>query len=104
MPEYKEQVVDGVSRCRASSITFSNPINGLPLASFNEEELTTLSNGQILSRPLGQLSACFSESESFQLLGQDNSPTGQSMTHGELLLVLRSLYLHHAMQRDGGVF
>lgn len=58
-PNYNEQPVDGAEYQRTCRITIDNPRGGIPSAMTVEENVTTLSNGKVISELAGNLYITF---------------------------------------------
>lgn len=101
MSYYQEQSLTGQEWQRAARIEIGNPYNEIPWISFQEERITLLDNGRRINTPVGNLCGHMSDpSIEFDLVHPvDGSPLGTA-TYGQLQVLLYSLYLHLAANRD----
>lgn len=68
---------------------------------FVQEDVIEKDGGAIESEPAGEFELDFNATTTFPLLRlQDGQPTGQTMTHRELLAALYSLYRAAATERN----
>ena len=100
MPDYKEQTVTGVSWQRCCRVVIDNPVGQIPQAFFYEEEVVNLPSGQV-KRHLGQMVESFSDpSKMFDLINPATGDIIGSATYQDLYILLHSLYMSLAHQRD----
>lgn len=88
--------ISGSKWVRCHTVNISNELNGPKIITFLQEQVFDL--GSDILRQYGD--ACqveFDEAQSFELLDENNQPTGQTMTHGDLYQALRSLYYKTAI-------
>lgn len=110
---YKETNLVGISWTRCKSITITNPLANdptprpavqqppKPIALFNEETVTQLSNNSISKQDLGYCSTEFNPTSTIPLIDLDTGlPTGEIITHAKLYTILYSLYMQAALDRD----
>ena len=98
--DYQGKTISGTSRRRANAVHLANPNTGVPSATFAEEELITFDGGQTLTNSLGQFCEVFDPTDTFQLLDENDLPTGATMTQLDFMLAVKSIYLHCARRRD----
>lgn len=97
---YRETTVTGISWQRANRVTIDNPLGGIPLIHFVEEEVVALADGHI-TRPLGAVMERMTDPDAaFPLLIPDTGQVVGEATYGQVYALLHSLYLHLATQRD----
>jgi len=97
---YNQTQISGQSWQRAKKITIQNELNQLPFFEFEEEKIVIVDN-DVISKPCGVLAFDVVDTDSFDLLNpQTGEPSGQTMTMAQLRLILTSLYLHKAQERD----
>jgi hypothetical protein len=108
MSNYNESEVTGVKWTRSSGGQFSNPYQGVPSISFQEEELITFSDGSVIKQPSNSpythLSTSMTDqSREFDLL---NPMTGEVIgvsKFQDVFVILHSLYMSLAKDRDGKI-
>lgn len=93
IPNYKEAAVAGTKRVRCSHITLYNNTNNDHHASFHEEEILELGDGEVIARPKGQLSVSV-DAEKTIAVGD------KTFTYGEVYGLLTLIYLQEAAERD----
>lgn len=98
---YQESAVTGTKWKRCVRLVCGNPYGGTPVVSFEEEEAVNVGD-KTLTFPIRDVFIKpFSAAGSFALLNPlTGIPTGQTMTHAELIGVLYSLYIACATERD----
>lgn len=101
MTTYKESVVDGNKWTRCCMMIIDNTFNRVPAVEFVEEERMVI-DGEDFSKSLGSIRISFTDHmKEVELLDpMTDVPTGNFLTHGELYVALRSLYLAEAVARD----
>lgn len=108
MPDYKETTVQGRSWQRCNQITFRNPVQGAPSASFDEEVVTTLAD-RVIVEPMrmmasampGGIHTIYKPEATFPLLNPETGePTGKQMSQQDIYVALYSLYMQQAAKRD----
>lgn len=99
MADYKQEEITGSAWQRAHRIVLDNPIGQLPVATFFEQQAINI-GGEIITREAGALFSQFDPVATFAVLDESLQPTGQTMTQADLLVAMRSLYIHLAQQRD----
>lgn len=110
---YKETNLTGTSWTRCKSITITNPLANdptpgpavqqppKPIALFNEETVTQLSNNSVSKQDTGYCSTEFNPISTIPLIDTETgAPTGETITHAELYRILFSLYMQTATSRD----
>jgi hypothetical protein len=107
MADYNESTVAGSKWTRCYRIQIDNKSGAVPTVLFFEEDRIQLEDGTAISKGRGMITALFDSPEkSFPLLDPvtseplltDGEPI--TMSHGELYVALRSLYLDRAVARD----
>jgi hypothetical protein len=100
MSKYKESDVLGSRYIRANQIQIQNELEKQSIT-FSEQEIINIGDGEVLKRNVGSLSAVFTPEPEFPLLNPETGePTGQTMSYGAVYVVLHSLYIHLATERD----
>ena len=112
---YQQTTVSGTSWVRCKSITISNPLAGHeevrpitgetigPAAVFTEEKVITL-DGADIRTDFGSCAKAFDPATLITLLNPDTGlPTGATVSHGELYVILYSLYIQTAAERDAAI-
>lgn len=102
MSDYNASIVSGQAWQRTHRIVFENPVGAVPTAVFFEQQAIAVGD-EIITRERGVLSATFDSAATFDVLDEDLQPTGKTMTQADLLVAMRSLYLHLAQQRDADI-
>lgn len=103
MADYKQQNLTGQRWTRAFRVLIENPFGGVPSITFNEEGITTLSDGSVVNSPCGSVGMQFTDPTAVVQLRDPvtNEPIdGAFMTHGQIYAALSSLYLAAAEARD----
>lgn len=99
--KYKETTVNGNSYIRPKLLHFTNEVELPPSAVIVEEQLTTLSDGTVLKKDLGNLPVTYDPSATFPLLNPTTGePTTTTLTHADFYSIMYSLYVHVATLRD----
>lgn len=103
MANYKESNVTGVTWQRCNRIDIRNPYEEPKFAVFLEEEVTELANGKTVKTPVGQILGEFTEPST--VVNLINPETGDSLnssvTYQDIYVILHSLYIKLATERDG---
>ena len=102
---YKETTVTGASWVRANSVTVHNPLGGTGTIRFNEERVIVLEDKSIFE-PVGSVQERLTEDKRSKVFALKHPETlevvGQA-TYEQVYLLLHSLYLHLAAERDASV-
>lgn len=99
---YKETTVTGSSWVRANSVTVHNPLGGTGAIRFNEERVIVLED-KTISEPVGSVQDRLTEdkrSKVFDLKHPETLEVVGQATYEQVYLLLHSLYLHLAAERD----
>jgi hypothetical protein len=101
MPNYKEAEVTGTQWTRAKTVIVNNNFNETPRILFAEETRLTMGASSIEIPGLNSSVGCnFDPVKTFDLLNpEDNSVIG-SASHAEVQVILYSLYMALAAERD----
>lgn len=103
MANYKHKEITGSQHKRANRVVIDNPYMGPVVITFDEEEVITIDN-QNITRSTGSLRKIFTEDKGktkFKLASPvDNSPLEQEATYQDVYILVHSLYLHLAEERD----
>jgi hypothetical protein len=102
MADYNESTVAGSKWTRCYRLQIDNKSGATPKVVFFEEDRIQLEDGSSISTNRGAIHVAFESPEkSFPLLDPVTSdPLNMTMTHGEVYVALRSLYLALALERD----
>ena len=99
---YKETTVAGASWVRANSVTVHNPLGGTGTIRFNEERVIVLED-RTISEPVGYVQESLTadkRSKVFDLKHPDTLEVVGQATYEQVYLLLHSLYIHLAAERD----
>lgn len=110
MANYKEVDLAGVSWIRCRNITITNPVTGtigpttgnltVPTAYFQEEKVLSIDGVQNTI----DVGSCVKQFNPTDIINIRNPETGElvgtTATHGDLYVLLYSLYLQTALERD----
>jgi hypothetical protein len=97
---YRETPVAGTGWTRSNGVNISNPYNGMPVISFQEEQILEV-NGTTFVKPLGQLTENFADpSKQFDLVNPADGMVIGTASYMEIYLILYSLYLKLTTERD----
>ena len=110
MANYKETDLAGVSWVRCKNITITNPLDGtmqlgglvplVPTAYFQEEKVISI-DGVQNTLDVGSCFKKFNPVEPITLVNPETGgPIGTTVSHEELYVILYSLYLQTAQERD----
>ena len=102
---YKETTVAGTSWVRSNFVTVHNPLGGTGTIRFNEERVIVLGDRSI-SEPAGSVQERLTEdkrSKVFDLKHPETLEVVGQATYEQVYLLLHSLYLHLAAERDASV-
>lgn len=99
---YRESDVIGVTWQRCHRIDIRNPYEEPKFAVFLEEEITDLGNGKIVKSPAGQILADFTDPTTVVNLINPltGTPLNETVTYQDIYVILHSLYLQLATERD----
>jgi hypothetical protein len=102
MANYQESTVTGTTWKRCNKIEIRNPYQGAKLAIFLEEELTSLANGKIIQEPSTNIQESFSDpAKVVELVDPTTGASlGNTVTYQEIYVILHSLYMQLANERD----
>lgn len=102
MANYKESNISGVTWQRCHRIDIRNPYEETKFAVFLEEEVTELESGKIVKSPVGQILAEFTDpTVSVDLINPETGDLlGSSVTYQDIYVILHSLYIKLATERD----
>jgi hypothetical protein len=102
MADYKEVSVAGTSWRRAKLVTITNPMGGIPMISFAEEDVIKMADGTVFTS--GHSTYCdarFEPEATFPIFNPvTGEATGATMTQAELYAIVYSLYMDAAAKRD----
>lgn len=103
MPNYQEQPITGATWRRSHFVSIENPLVGEKAVTFHEQTARQTSDGQLSFADAGQLRRIFDNpATEFDLRSPvDDSKLGGTATYQDVYVILHSLYLHLASQRDG---
>lgn len=100
MPDYKETDVEGIAWQRCKSVRIDNPRSGAKTAYFDEERVVAFDDESV-ARDVSVVSREFDPEATIPLLNPDTLvATGETVTHLELYVILFSLYIQVATDRD----
>lgn len=104
---YNESSIAGTRWRRSFRVQIDNPYGAAPRALFHEEECISLAGGELMRQNVGTLPVAFDQSKEINLI---NPWTGepltnvegvqQKATHLEIYIILHSLYIQSAIERD----
>ncbi len=106
MADYKEISTEGqinqFTRCRNISIYNPRPDQQMPISfDFGEEEVTIFPNGDIFSRPSGEIYTTYDPNEIINIRNPLNwELTGQTTTLEAIYVQIASVYWHFALKKD----
>lgn len=112
---YQETTVSGSTWVRAFQVQINNPYNGTPTVVFLEERAVALSDNTVMTIPAvpGFCEAIFNPSAQIPLVNpwtgepmtnnDPENPAQQYASHIEAYIILWSLYLQAANERDNAV-
>jgi len=115
MANYKETNLSGVSWLRCRAVTINNPLPGMgefdhltqqhlgPVSYFQEEKVISIDGVQSVM-DVGACRKVFNPTDTIPLLDPETGlPTGTTVTQGELYVILYSLYMQTATERDAAI-
>ena len=106
MANYKEETTSGdiTSWVRAKSFSVKNDYLTAPTIEFEEEKKATLSDGTTIELPLAETALVDTFTNPDKIINLVNPITGESLgttaTYGDLQVIMHSLYLQLAAERD----
>ena len=104
MANYKEEIISGeiMKWNRARSIVLENARNRLPTASFYEEEVTLLPNGEEIIKTLSNINYEVTDfNQEISIINPETyEPTENTFSIQEFYVMLASVYLWVARNRD----
>lgn len=102
MAEYKEVAVAGRKRMRSHRVVASNPASGVRSIRFDEEWLTELDDGRFINEPAGSITRDFIDPDAvFDVLNPETGEVVGQANYLQVYVLLHSLYMHLALERDG---
>lgn len=85
---------------RYNEAKINNPANATVKITFYEETVYNLA-GQLVGQPLTSCIATIEPAKSIPVLDiTNNQPTGETITHAQLMQYIHSLYIQTAQERD----
>lgn len=97
---YKETNEQGQVWTRCYRVEVSNPYNGTPSVNMMEETIISIA-GENITKPGRLLTMTFNPSETVELVNPlTGEPLGATITHQDLFVMLFSLWLKTAKERD----
>ena len=97
---YQASEITGTEYRRARMVQVHNQLGVPPHVAFIEERVTQLP-GRTITEDSATLTATYNPDTVIDLLNpEDGKPLGPSMTHGQIMVGLYSLYMALATQRD----
>lgn len=102
---YRETTGEATSWVRAASISIENGYGEVPKAVFHEQEVTTVLGRTVISPvpSLSGLRVAFDTKGTFPLVHPETGAALGVASHTDVYVLLHSLYLHLAVQRDEAV-
>lgn len=101
MSNYKETNIAGTQWKRSHRVIIDNPLNGSPRVIFMEQTVNAIQGGDTITQPAGQIEKNFDPYGVIDLINPlTGAPTGQTITQMELHVILYSLYIQLAIERD----
>lgn len=100
--DYRQQTAEATTWRRARQVVIANERDAVPSVVFKEEDVVRLISGEEYRTPsAGFVAGTFNPTEQFPLVNPSTGETtGTTATHADLYVLLHSLYLHLAAQRD----
>ena len=97
---YQASEITGTEYLRARMVQIHNQIGVPPHVAFLEERVTQLA-GRTITQDNATLTTPYNPDAVIDLLNPaDKQPLGETMTHGQIMVGLYSLYMALATQRD----
>lgn len=101
MRNYTPTDEPGRTWMRPSSVIVSHPQGAAPVLQYNEEEVSAIGAGKVITRPYGPLVAPCDPARVIALIDPATGrETGQTLTLGEVLAAIHSTYVAIARDRD----
>lgn len=99
--DYKQTTVVGTSYQRSHKGSFNNPIGGTPGIYFGEEKIINLGDEVIHQEAGGITKLMNNPLATFPLVNPEtNEPTGTTASYLDVYVILHSLYIAAAKDRD----
>jgi len=103
MANYKETAVAGSSYTRSCRVIINNQYQSTPYIIYEEERVTILAD-QVITQPSGSVEDRFTDpATTFPLVDPTTGASLGDATYGQVYVLLHSLYLYLATQRDGAM-
>ena len=99
MSDYKQQNLSGTSWQRCGRVIITNNYGVVPLVTFCEQRAIDI-NGEVIINENGELNLTFDPTMEFDIVDDNLQPTGSKQSQEDLLIGIRSLYIHLAKLRD----
>jgi hypothetical protein len=102
MADYKESAISAVRHVRTNRINIENELGAYPIITFAEEEVYTLSEKEVIKRPVGSLSMLLNNPKEMIELRDPSTweLTGEAIPMMLVYQALGSAYINMALQRD----
>lgn len=101
MSNYKETNIAGTQWKRSHRVIIDNPLNEAPRVIFMEQTVNAIQGGDVITRPAGNIEKVFEPHGIINLINPlTGASTGQTITQLELQVILYSLYIQLAIERD----
>lgn len=103
MANYNESTVNGVKWTRSNSVRIFNDYAQPGKVCFDEEEIVSLGGADFMRKQLGSIEQTLTPENiltEFNLLNPETGDTIGTATYQQVYVLLHSLYLHLAAERD----
>lgn len=103
MPDYKQSAVSGTAWQRCNQVVLDNPLGGVPIIRFDEQEVLAI-DGREIKRHTDSLSLPFDPARPIPLRDPTTGElTGQASTYGAVYVLIYSAYMAAAEARDAAL-
>jgi hypothetical protein len=100
MPNYNQSAVSGDRYTRAKRVVLENPLDGVPMATFLEQDVLIVGD-ETLTRDIGAINAAMTDpATAFPLLNPADDAVIGEATYGQVYALVYSLYRKLATDRD----
>ena len=101
MSDYRQQQAAALTWRRAVEVTVTNRLNAVPMMGFIEEDVVQVGDRSFIQPVPGALGVPFNPAGSIALVNPETgAPLGATVSHQELYVILYSVYLKAAQDRD----
>jgi len=101
MPNYNQTDITGEKYTRCTAVKINNCLNGIPIATFKEEDVVTTDSGDTIIQKKGTIGDSLTDPNTeFDLLDPTDDSVVETVKYQDVYNILYSLYRHLVNIRD----